>query len=131
MCLVCGMKLSNQAMIPSKLQRHPTRNHPSLASKGAEYFFCLKSQINRQEQMMMKCAKVSERVLEARYLVAQIVAKAMKPHTIVETVILPACTATVNKILDPQGFCCQLECTIGRRINDMSEDIEDVLLEKI
>lgn len=42
---------------------------------------------------MMKCAKVSEKALEASYLVAEIVAKAKKPHMIAETVTLLACTA--------------------------------------
>lgn len=34
--------------------------------------------------------------LETGSLVAEIVAKAKKPHTIVKTVILPACTASVE-----------------------------------
>lgn len=40
---------------------------------------------------MMKCAKVSEKVLETSYLAAEIVAKDKKPHLIAETVISPAC----------------------------------------
>ncbi|XP_040187942.1 SCAN domain-containing protein 3-like [Rana temporaria] len=136
MCLICGMKLSNEAMVPSKLKRHLTTNHPSLASKEPEYFIRLKSQHKRQEQVMIKSAKVSEKALEASYLVAEIVAKAKKPHTIAETVILPACTAIVNKMLGPQAAkeiakVPLSDSTIGRRINDMSADIENLVFEKI
>jgi hypothetical protein len=53
--------------------------------------------------MMIKSAKVSEKALEASYLVAEIVAKTKTPHTIAETVIMPACTAIVNKMLGPQA----------------------------
>lgn len=52
---------------------------------------------------MMKCAKVSEKALEAKYLVAETEAKAKKPHTTAETVMLPACTEIVNKMLCPQA----------------------------
>lgn len=110
LCLLCGdwmwnvrnVKLSNQAMVPSKLKRHLTTNHPSHANQSKEYFVRLKSKYSRQEQVMFKCAKVSKNAL-ASYLVAKIIAKAKKPHTIAEQVIVPACTAIVNKMIGPQA----------------------------
>ena len=33
----------------------------------------------------------------------EIVPKAKKPHTVAESVIVPACTAIVNKMLGPQA----------------------------
>ena len=85
---------------------------------------------------MFKSANVSKNALEASYLVAEIIAMAKKPHTIAESVIVPACTAIVNKMLGPQAAkeiakVPLSNSTIGRRINDMSADIEDVVLEKI
>lgn len=62
------------------------------------------------------------------------------PHTITETVIvkhvMPACTAIVDKMAGPQAAkemskVPLSDCTIGRGINDMSVEIEDVVLGKI
>ena len=43
--------------------------------------------------------------LKASYLVAEIIAKAKKPHTIAESIIEPACTAIVNKMIGPHYLC--------------------------
>lgn len=70
--------------------------HLSLAEKDSEYFTCLKIQHNQQEQVMMGCAKFSEKALEASYLVTETLTTAKQSHKTAD------CTVVINKMLGLQ-----------------------------
>ena len=71
LCLVCGKKLVNTAVVPSKLKRHFTTNHSHLFHKTTDYFKrLLESQVQQSKVFEMKVT-VSEKVQEASYLVAE------------------------------------------------------------
>ncbi|KAL4100732.1 hypothetical protein QTP88_020766 [Uroleucon formosanum] len=135
-CVVCGEKLSNEAMVPSKLKRHLFTKHSHLIDKNITYFQRLLNSQNKQSKIMTTIVKISDKSQEASYVVAELVAKTMKPHTICEQLILPACREIVKIFFGIEAEQEILKIplsdnTISRRINDMSEDIEQQVLNKL
>jgi hypothetical protein len=136
LCVVCGEKLANSAMVPIKLQRHFGTKHRHLSGKPPDYFKRLNNQTKKQASTFKKTVSVSDKAQEASYYVAELVAKEMKSHTIAESLILPACQAIVKTMLGEEA---EKEIkkiplsnnTISRRITTMSEDIEENVVEKL
>ncbi|XP_029443020.1 zinc finger BED domain-containing protein 5-like [Rhinatrema bivittatum] len=128
-CLVCGMILANESMVPNKLKRHFTSRHSHLSEKPVEYFIELSKSIKKQSASFTKRMKTSEKAQKASYLVAQIIAKNKEPHTIAETTIKESCCAIVRTMFGPE-FEIEVnkiplaDNTIGRCIQDMSADIK-------
>ncbi|XP_064081912.1 zinc finger BED domain-containing protein 5-like [Macrobrachium nipponense] len=118
-------------MVPRKLKMHLTLKHNHLANKPRSYFEGHLSDQKQQSAMLSKKVKVSDKAQEANYLVAELVVKSMKPHTIAETLILPACIAIVLKTMFGSEAEKEVrkipvsDSTISRRIHDTSADIEE------
>ncbi|KAL4713788.1 hypothetical protein ACJJTC_012305 [Scirpophaga incertulas] len=135
-CLVCGDILGNNSMVPSKLIRHLTTKHPSVAQKDKEYFQRLKDQSKKQANLMSSSFKTSNKAQKASYVIANMLVKAKKPHSLAETLILPVCKEVV-KIMISQEAATEIEKipasaeTISRRIIDISNDIKSTLIEKL
>ncbi|XP_076324212.1 zinc finger BED domain-containing protein 5-like [Tachypleus tridentatus] len=123
-------------MLPSKLKRHLISKHPNLADKTKEYFQRLKESTSKQARIFERKFNISKKANQASFAVAEIVAKQMKPHTIAESLILPACV-TIAKIFFGDAAAEEIkniplsDNTIGRRITDMSVDIEKGVMLKL
>ncbi|GFW21743.1 SCAN domain-containing protein 3 [Trichonephila clavipes] len=128
-CVICGFKLSNSAMVPSKLQRHLVTNHSSISTKDKSYFERSLSSKIKQVKVFEKQVCVSEKAQVASYEIAELIAVNLKPHNLAEEIILPACRKIVKTMIGGSADIdiCQIPLsndTIHRRIKDMSENIE-------
>ena len=68
-----------------------------------DYFKRLKEEKTIQAVNFQTNFKESDKAQEASYLVAELVAKEMKAHTIAESLILPACQAIVKTMFGDEA----------------------------
>ena len=73
-CLVCKKKLSNEALVPSKLKRHLESSHPEVKNKPISYFELLANQQNKSATSFSKYMKIPEKGLIVSYKIAQLIA---------------------------------------------------------
>ncbi|CAI9717953.1 Hypothetical predicted protein [Octopus vulgaris] len=99
-CVVWGKQFSNAAMAPAQQTRHFTTNHSHMKNQSAEFFKRLLESQKKQSTAFMSKVSVSEKALEASYLVAEIITQKRKSHTVGENSILPACKVIVSKMLE-------------------------------
>ena len=95
LCLVCGCKMTNEAMVPSKLSKHFQTLHRSLQDKDVSYFKRLLENQTKQAVGFKSRVTVSEKAQIASYEVSEMIAIKMKSHTLAESLILPACKKMV------------------------------------
>ena len=136
LCILCADRLSNGSMKPSKLLRHLNSKHARSKNKPLEYFERKKWEHEGQEKFLRATTSINENALRASYLVANRIAKAKKPFTISEELILPSAKDICHDLLG-EADVKKIEhltlsaSTVTRRIEEIAEDIEAQLLERI
>lgn len=133
LCLVCSVKLSNESMVPSKLQRH-FDTHPEFKTKPRSYFEKLRSNAIQQSKKFKSYCTINEKAQLVSYKIAQLLAKTKKPHTDAEKIIMPSLEIAVELMIGPEAVAKVKNiplsaATIARRIQDMSSDVEDQIRE--
>lgn len=132
-CVVCLETLSNQSMKPSLLKRHQTTKHSELVGKPIEFFQRKSAFCKKESQCMTSFVNTDNNLLKASYLASYRIAKEGKPHTIGETLLLPAAKDMVQAVLGEKAAkeiqkVPLSNNTVKRRIDDMSSNIEETLI---
>ncbi|CAM4640602.1 unnamed protein product [Lepidochelys kempii] len=89
-CVICGDILSNEALKTAKLRRHLRSLHAESIDKAVEYFEMKRDCLLKQKKTIQTVSTVQEKALRASYWVAIRIGKNKKPHTIAETLLMPA-----------------------------------------
>ncbi len=136
-CVIFHEILSQHSLNPSLLIRHFQNVHTNLKNKPVDYFEKKLSETRESENSIDHfMTEGTYSIVEASYFVSLRIAKTGKPHTIGEILILPAAKEIVNSILGPNA-ASKLNTmslsndTVSRRIEEMSGQIKDVLIERI
>ncbi|VVC45986.1 HAT, C-terminal dimerisation domain [Cinara cedri] len=132
-CVICQETLSNQSMKPSLLKRHQLSKHPETENKPIEFFQRKVTIFRKESKCMSSFTNFNENIVKASYLASLIIAKDGKPHTIGETLVLPAAKEIVRCVLGDKA-AKEIEKvslsndTVKRRIDDMSSNIKEKIL---
>ena len=136
LCIICGDRLANEAMKPSKLLWHMETKHPGLKDKPLEFFERKKHEQEGQKPLLRATTSTNASALRASYLVANRIAMGKKPFTIGEDLILPATKDICHEFLGEAAVkkLAQVPIstsTVTRRIEEIAEDIETQLSARI
>lgn len=136
LCFFCGEKLANSGMKPAHLQRHLRTKHASHIGKPLEFFKRKLNEFKSSQDTMRKASTTSAKALEASYAVSLLVAKAKKPFTIAEELLLPAAAVLAETMLD-KNAAEKLKTvplsndSVCRRIDTLGKDIVEQVVGKL
>ena len=136
-CVICYKTPSNDVMRPSRLKRHLTTAHSALADKP-KAFFVMKTHSLKKAKLDMSGTfqQRSSNVVEASYEIATLIAKNKKSHNIGESLVKPTIIVAAELVLgkDKANMLSQIALsndTVKGRIDDLSQDIKDQILDQI
>ena len=130
MCLICEQVFSNEGMKPSKMIDHLKSRQIDKADRDAQFFINLRDNRKTMGSMFRKVDKQNIDGLAASYNISLIIAKAGKPHTIVEKQILAATQEAITTVRRTNGRSVVQSIplsndTVAKRINMMASAIEE------
>jgi hypothetical protein len=121
-------------MLPSKLLRHIEANNREIMNSPICYFENAKSNLFTQSKQFKKFMVTSDDSLTASFLIAQLIAKKKKAHSEAEEIILTAMQIAARCMLSKEAAeklnrIPLSSKTIGRKIEDMSDDNESQMIQ--
>uniref|UniRef100_A0A8D0YXJ0 Zinc finger MYM-type containing 6 n=1 Tax=Sus scrofa TaxID=9823 RepID=A0A8D0YXJ0_PIG len=135
-CVICGEILSSENMKPANLSHHLKTKHSELENKPVDFFEQKSLEMECQNSALKKCLLVEKSLLKASYLIAFQIAASKKPFSIAEELIKPYLAEMCSEVLgstagDKMKTIPLSNNTIGHRIDELSADIEDQLIQKV
>ena len=135
-CLLCCETLSNEALKPCKLRRHLETKHGQYVTKPLHFFENKLKEYQSKKKVMECMGSENTKAVEASYRVSQLIAKAGKPHTIGENLILPTAKQIVEvmlgeKVVQPINLISLSDNTVKRRIDEMADNVCEQLVQNI
>ena len=134
-CLLCLQTLTNESMKAGRLENHLKAKHPNHVKSNLQYFKTLNTNFEKRTKITSLFANQTaslNRTLEASYAISLLIAKSGKNHTIGEK---PATSVFVRKVLQTDDKDVQAMAlsnnTVSRRIDEMGQDVELQLIEKL
>ena len=140
-CVDCGLIMTNDSMKKSKLLAHQQAKHPSSVGKELSYF---KKKVELQQKhapkpldfLWKKARDNNKKTLKVSYIVSEMIAKVGKPHTIAECLVKPAKLICAKELLGEQAANILQKIplsndTVKRRQDEMAENLEEQLVEKL
>lgn len=123
-------------MKPAKLIRHLETKHKEFINKPVDFFIRKNKELSAQKKVMCNTSKIDNSLVKASYMVAFRIAKCKKPYNIGESLIKPCLIDVSSELLGPSATKKMMNLplsndTISRRINDLSVDIEEQIIDKI
>lgn len=135
-CVICGEILSAENMKPADLSHHLKTKHSELENKPVDFFEQKSLEMECQNSSFKKCLLVEKSLMKASYLIAFQIAASKKPFSIAEELIKPYLVEMCSEVLgssagDEMKTIPLSNNTIGCRIDELSADIEDQLIQKV
>ncbi|XP_036033567.1 zinc finger MYM-type protein 6 isoform X2 [Onychomys torridus] len=135
-CVICGEVLPRESVVPVSLSNHLKAKHSELENKPVDFFEEKSLEMECQNSSLKRCLLVEESLVKASYLIAFQIAARKKPFSIAEELIKPYLVEMCSDVLgssagDKMKSIPLSDNTIGCRINRLSADIEDQLIQKV
>ncbi|XP_017373513.1 zinc finger MYM-type protein 6 [Cebus imitator] len=135
-CVICGEILPSENMKPANLSHHLKTKHSELENKPVDFFEQKSLEMECRNSSLKKYLLVEKSLVKASYLIAFQTAASKKPFSIAEELIKPYLVEMCSEVLgssagDKMKTIPLSNITIQHRIDELSADIEDQLIQKV
>uniref|UniRef100_A0A8C6QMA7 Zinc finger, MYM-type 6 n=1 Tax=Nannospalax galili TaxID=1026970 RepID=A0A8C6QMA7_NANGA len=135
-CVICGEILPSESTKPGNLSHHLKTKHSELANKPVDFFEQKSLEMECQNSSLKKCSLVEKSLVKASYSVAFQTAARKNPFSTAEELIKPYLVEACSEVWgsgagDKMKTIPLSNHAVRYRIDELSADIEEQLIEKI